>query len=308
MAAISVVVPSFNRGHLIGETLDAIVRQTFAAHEIIVVDDGSTDRTDDIIAARGGKIKYIRIDNSGELVARNLGVRAATGELVAFCDSDDLWMPEFLETMAAQWEATPSLFAGYANFLILRDGALSARSKFDDAPADFWTGLRQVRPGSGVFEAPFAARLLSFQPFFPSCMVVARAAFLAAGGWDEAVSRLVGNDFATTLRVALHPPVGVVNRPLVAIRKHCSNYSADTEKMNLGDALVLEHVLRSRPELAPLAAEIKASIAQRRCQALDSAFSRRDFPEVRRIYALLPQTAPTPKHRIKRAIAFLLGS
>ncbi len=87
---------------------------------------------------------------------------------------------------------------------------------------------------------------------------------LALGGWDEGVSRIIGCDFATTLRVAVAPPVGVVKQPLVTIRKHAGNFSADTERMNLGDANVLEYVMRTRPELAPLRKLIERSIGVRR--------------------------------------------
>jgi glycosyltransferase involved in cell wall biosynthesis len=301
----SIVVPTYNRSDLIGETLAALLAQTQAPGEIIVIDDGSQDATHAILETQAPAVKYIRIDNSGELVARNTGLRAARGELVAFCDSDDIWTPETLATLSAQWDQTPDLFACYANFRFLRNGTLSNDTKFDGAPAGFWDGLRPTGAEAGVFDVPIINRLLSFQPFFPSCMMVARAKFLHAGGWDEGTTRLVGCDFATTLRVAANPPIGVIHRPLVHIRKHAQNFSADTEKMNLGDASVLDYVLRTRPDLAPIAQEIRASMAIRRSNALDSAFSRRDFAAVRAIYALLPAHAPGPKQRIKRAIASL---
>jgi len=305
LAVCSIVVPTYNRAGLIAETLNALLAQTQAPDEIIVVDDGSTDDTQDILAPFQAPIRAIRIENSGELVARNTGLRAARGDLVGFCDSDDIWFPDCLAALQAQFQHTPDLFACYANFHFLREGALSDDTKFDAAPADFWFGQRASGLGSFVFETPIVERLLGFQPFFPSCMMVAREKFLGAGGWDEGTSRLVGCDFATTLRVGAHPPIGVVHRPLVAIRKHAQNFSADTEKMNLGDATVLDYVLRTRPSLAPLAAQIRASAAQRRRAALDSAFSRRDFAAVRAIYALLPPGSGGARQQAKRAIAGL---
>jgi Glycosyl transferase family 2 len=305
MAGISVVIPTYNRAGLIGETLDAVFAQTLAPDEIIVVDDGSTDDTPSVLASYGNRMRPVRIANSGDLVARNTGLKAAHGDLVAFCDSDDLWMPDFLAEMSGQWRAEPKLMACYADFRILQDDALSSRSKFEDAPDAFWSGLRPTGRDAGVFDEAIVERLLLFQPFFPSCMMVARAAFLQAGGWDEGVSRMVGCDLATALRVAALPPVGVVRRPLVGIRKHASNFSGDTDKMNLGDARVLEHVLRTRPELAALDGAIRSSIARRRRDALDSAFSRRDFAAVREIYTLLPPRLTPVKQRVKRAIAAL---
>jgi glycosyltransferase involved in cell wall biosynthesis len=305
VAGCSIVVPAFNRAGLIAETLGALLGQTRVPDEIIVIDDGSTDGTAQVLEDYGAAIRVIRIENSGELVARNTGLHAARGELVGFCDSDDIWAPDCLATLQAQFERRPDLFACYANFRFLRDGAVSEDTKFDAAPADFWSGLRAAGSDAGVFELDILERLLRFQPFFPSCMMVAREKFLAAGGWDEGTSRLVGCDFATTLRVAAHPPIGVVHRPLVGIRKHAQNFSADTEKMNLGDANVLDYVLRTRPELAAFELEIRGSMAVRRSAALDSAFSRRDFAAVREIYALLPPGAAGPKQRVKRGIAAL---
>jgi glycosyltransferase involved in cell wall biosynthesis len=305
MAKISVVIPTYNRAALIGETLDAVFAQTLRPDEVIVVDDGSKDDTPSVLASYGSRIRSVRIQNGGDLVARNTGLRMATGFLVAFCDSDDLWMPDFLAAMSSQWQAEPKLTACYADFRILQDGAISDRSKFESAPADYWSDLRATGPESGVFEYAIIERLLRFQPFFPSCMMVSRTVFLDAGGWDEGVSRIVGGDFATALRIAALPPVGVVRRPLVAIRKHASNFSGDTEAMNLGDARVLEHVLKSRPELAPLESIIRRSVAVRRIAALDSAFSRRDFAAVREIYRLLPQDVRPAKQQAKRAVAAL---
>ena len=304
-APVSVIIPADNRADLSGETVRAVLAQTLPPAEVIVVDDGSTDSTADAAAAFGARVQTLRIPNSGDLVARNVGLRAAKAPLAAFCDSDDLWMPDFLSTVVAQWDAKPQLLACYSNFRILQDGVLSTRTKFDEAPTGFWDGLDVSGPDGGSFDHPIVARLLDFQPFFPSCMVVSREAFLALGGWDEGVSRVIGCDFATALRVAAHPPVGIVRAPLVAVRKHGGNISGNTERMNLGDARVLEHVLRTRPELVSLEGALRGSIARRRRDALGSAFDRRDFAMVREIHAMLSPAMSGRRERAKRAIAAL---
>jgi hypothetical protein len=303
MKTVTVVIPTYNRADLIELTLAALVSQTRPADEIIVVDDGSTDGTDAVLARYAPQIRNLRIANSGELVARNSGLREATGDLVGFCDSDDIWEPNCLETLAMQWDKTPGLFACYADFRTLRATGLSSETKFASAPPGFWSGLDQAGEDAGVFRIAYPERLIVFQPFFPSCMMVDRAEFLAAGGWDEGVTGLVGCDLATTLRVSTHPPVGVVRRPLVQIRKHTQNYSANVERMNLGDAEVLDYALRTRRELAPLASLIMASMAQRRGAAMESAFSRLDFAETCRIGALLPRGELTLKQQVKKLIA-----
>ena len=186
MAEISVVIPTYNRAGLIGETLNAVLSQTLSPDEIIVVDDGSNDDTHSVLASYGDSVRPMRIPNSGDLVARNTGLRAARNRLVAFCDSDDVWIADFLAKMSAQWRTRPDLTAPYADFRILQEGALSVRSKFEDAPDNFWSGLRATGPDTGVFKHDIVARLLSFQPFFPSCMMVSRTAFFNTGGSDRA--------------------------------------------------------------------------------------------------------------------------
>ena len=302
---ISVVIPTYNRADLLGETLEAVLAQTLKPAEIIVVDDGSTDGTTDLLNHYGPKLRAIQIENSGDMVARNTGLRAATGDLVAFCDSDDIWRPDFLETMAALFAAEPELRAAFSDFFIIRDGVWQTQRKFSAAPAGFWDFLRPAGPEYAVFEQPIIERLLRFQPFFPSCLVVERRHFIEIGGWDEGVSRVIGCDFATALRIAAHPPIGVVQKPLAGIRKHQRNISADVQAMNLGDARVLEHVLVAHPGMDAYRSAFEASIIERRIMALDTAFARGDFEGVREIYEMLPESARSKNVRLKQRIAGL---
>ena len=111
--SIGVVVPTYNRAGFLPETLDAILGQTRPPDAIVVVDDGSTDETPSVLARYAPRVKALRITNSGELVARNTGVAALATDLVAFCDSDDLWRPGFLAAMEALWRAEPGTRAAY---------------------------------------------------------------------------------------------------------------------------------------------------------------------------------------------------
>ncbi|WP_428662829.1 glycosyltransferase family 2 protein [Reyranella sp.] len=306
--SVGVVIPTYNRAALLPATLDAVLAQTLPPDEIIVVDDGSQDDTDAVLRRYASKVRHVRIANSGDLVARNIGVRATKCDLVAFCDSDDLWRPGFLAAMASLWQAEPKTRCGYADFVTVHDGKWSSTSKFSSAPAEFWRGLRTAGSGTalGWFDEPLVDRLVAFQPFFPSCMVADRAFFLSVGGWDEAVSRIVGTDFATALRMAEHPPLGVVRgAPLVGIRKHGGGFSADVQAMNLGDSRILEHVLATRPSVAPYAGLIRDSIVDRRLGALDTAFARGDFQAVRDIRAMIPSQKLPLTSRAKSWVASL---
>ena len=94
---VSVIIPTYNRERYICQAIDSVLRQTFEDSEVIVVDDGSTDNTKEIIEPFLGKIKYIYTDNHGPAHARNIGMQAAGGEYIAFLDSDDLYYPYKLE-------------------------------------------------------------------------------------------------------------------------------------------------------------------------------------------------------------------
>src|ERR1700728_4898735 len=95
---VSVIIPSFNRAHCIAASVESVLAQSFQDFELIVVDDGSTDETQQVLARFGDRIRVIRQDNGGVSAARNAGMRVARGSWIAFQDSDDTWRPEKLQT------------------------------------------------------------------------------------------------------------------------------------------------------------------------------------------------------------------
>jgi hypothetical protein len=303
---ISVVIPTYNRARLLAATLDAVLTQTLPAQEIIVVDDGSQDDTLDLLKRYAPRVRTIAIENSGDLAARNAGVRAATGDLLAFCDSDDIWRPGHLEVMAELWRREPATRCAYADFVILRDGVWEALSKFTWAGrCEFWPGLRTDGPMYGWFDFPIVDRVVKVQPFFPSCMVVERQFFLSVGGWDERVPRM-GGDAATAMLMAEHPPLGVYRGPpQVGIRKHGSNLSRDDQALTLGTSRMLEQLLISRPSLARHAEVVGEAIVTLRLAALHTAFAHRDFQVVQEIEAMLPPERKPAPVRVKGWVAAL---
>lgn len=100
MPLFSVIIPTFNRADLLRQTLESVWRQTFTDYEVIVVDDGSTDDTAAVLAEVAPKTNLITQQNAGPGIARNKGAENARGEYLAFLDSDDLWFPWTLETVA----------------------------------------------------------------------------------------------------------------------------------------------------------------------------------------------------------------
>jgi glycosyltransferase involved in cell wall biosynthesis len=102
---ISCIVPVFNGERYLREALDSIRAQTYRRLEIIVADDGSTDGTAAVVAGFGEHVRYLTQPNAGPAAARNLGLRAAQGDFVAFLDADDLWHPEKLARQMARFQA-----------------------------------------------------------------------------------------------------------------------------------------------------------------------------------------------------------
>jgi len=119
---VSVIIPTFNRGWVIREAIDSVLNQTFGSFELIVVDDGSTDNTHDILAEYKDRITLIKQRNRGVSAARNRGMDVASGRFMAFLDSDDLWLPQKLSRQIAFFESNPAALICQTEETWIRDG------------------------------------------------------------------------------------------------------------------------------------------------------------------------------------------
>ncbi|MFO1088006.1 MAG: glycosyltransferase family A protein [Hyphomicrobiales bacterium] len=133
---ISVVIPAYNAADVIGETLDSVQRQTHAAYEVIVVDDGSTDDTAKVAASHATRPLVLVKSNGGSPSAMNAGVAAAGGDAIAFLDADDLWSPDKLAAQAAalQWAGSDHAVFGHGETFIC-----------PSVPADLHANLQFVK-------------------------------------------------------------------------------------------------------------------------------------------------------------------
>jgi len=107
MPEVSIIMPTYNRADTIGRAIESVRRQTFEEWELIIIDDGSTDGTPSLLSGADPRIKLIRQENRGCYVARNAGLRESRGRFIAFLDSDDEWLPHFLEITTAFLRASP---------------------------------------------------------------------------------------------------------------------------------------------------------------------------------------------------------
>ena len=121
--AVSVIIPTYNRAHCVSEAIDSVLAQDPPADEVIVIDDGSTDNTPEVLQAYGDKIKPFRQENKGVGAARNVGMHLATGEWVAFLDSDDIWYPGRLRSLLRDiTESSPKVVAHTGNLVLTGEG------------------------------------------------------------------------------------------------------------------------------------------------------------------------------------------
>ncbi|MFI5351671.1 MAG: glycosyltransferase family 2 protein [Candidatus Binatales bacterium] len=169
--AVSVVICVYNGASIVGRALDSVFAQNFDGVEVVVVDDGSTDRTAEVLDRYGDRIRVIRQDNQGLALARNAGVAASRSEFVAFLDADDLWMPGRLAKTVAALEHEP--------------GAVLAFS--DAVPVD---SLDQPLGPSFVpsdkARAPSMDEIIAtWWPILPSTVTMRRQTFIACGGFCD---------------------------------------------------------------------------------------------------------------------------
>ena len=301
---IAVVVPTYNRGDLIGETLSSIKAQSFKPAEVIVVDDGSSDDTERVVKETDPCVKYLRIENSGECRARNVGVDASSAAWVAFCDSDDLWLPDRLMRQVELLREAPEIEYCFTNFRTVTEGEWSKETKFDTSPRDYWKlARRSFGPDSFVVEEPLFGRLLIHQPIFPSTLLMGRSFFNRVGRWNEPLGRTPSVDLEFHLRCAGRGGVGVVSSPVVGIRKHRNNFSGNPLRTTIGEVAVLRYVLEHNPDAKPYAHTIEEQIVMRGAEAAGAAFSIGDFVTMRQMLGSVPRERRSFKLRCKEFLA-----
>jgi glycosyltransferase involved in cell wall biosynthesis len=123
MPRVSVIIPTYNCDRFLPEAIDSVLMQTYQDYEIIVIDDGSTDQTCQVLEAYKHKIRYFYQQNQGSAVARNLGIKQAKGEFIAFLDADDFWLlPEKLAEQVNCFEQQPSLGSVHTGWRIVDGG------------------------------------------------------------------------------------------------------------------------------------------------------------------------------------------
>jgi glycosyltransferase involved in cell wall biosynthesis len=204
---VSVIIPTYNRRDLVQLTIDSALAQTFTDSEIIVVDDGSTDNTGEMLRARyGGKIRYEYQTNQGESAARNRALQLAQGEFIALLDSDDLWLPEKIEQEVACLAAEQQTGMVFCQaWLIDTEGERLAEQP---------EGLRLTSADLSLEKMVFVNQIGG-----PSTTLIRRSTLDAVGGFDGEIR--FGEDWDVWLQMLVRRyPIAFIPRPLTCIRRH----------------------------------------------------------------------------------------
>jgi len=220
---VSVIIPAYNAAPWIAETIDSVLNQTFQDFEIIVVDDGSTDGTTEIVKKYKSQVQYLYKKNGGVGSARNAGIRAARGRYIACVDADDLWLPEKLEVQTQLLQKEPSLAWVYSDGLIFENNSNQNLHLFSQSASMI----------SGDVLRP-----LLLQDFIPCpTPVVRRDIFENVGFFEEDISLQSVADWDMWLRISAKYPVGFIDKPLVKYRRHSTSMTS---------TCIIEHSLKSR--------------------------------------------------------------
>ena len=234
---VSVVIPTYNHGGYVTGAVDSVLQQSYRPLELVVVDDGSTDGTEKLLQPYGSRIRYLYQENRGVAAARNLGIARSSGELVAFLDADDRWLPDKLEAQVAALAARPEAGLGYTNAYLW------------DPPRE--VDERSLRLGRPEFDGRCYARLFWSGGICLSSVMVWRTCLARVGVFDETLRGASVEDYDLLWRVARQFEFVYLAPPLVLYRTRPAHETRTAARLQ-DELYVIGKRLREDPELRTL--------------------------------------------------------
>lgn len=225
MIKVSVIIPNYNYGRFLQEAIDSALGQTHRPHEVIVIDDGSTDESRQILKGYGDRIRVHFQKNEGVGAARNKGAEMSTGDLLAFLDADDYWFPRKLEKQIAELNTDPEI------------GLVHCGLQYVDEKGELGAELLAGEAGS------VALKLLRFEPVIlgpGGSTLVRKDVFLGVGGYDTNKDLHPSEDWELSYRIARKYKFGFVKEPLLYYRQHGSGGHLNIARMERAMLLAFE--------------------------------------------------------------------
>ena len=238
--AVAVIIPTFNHARYVARAVQSVLDQTHRPAEVIVVDDGSSDNTSEVLASFGSRIRAVRQENRGVAAARNLGAKLSTSPLLAFLDADDAWHLTKLERQVERLAAEPGI--GLVN---------CGLEEVDETGRTL--GYRAEGLGGWVARELFLLHD-GVAPAGGSTVLIPRAVFDSVGGYDERLS--TSADWDLSLRIATRYPIEFISEPLVLYTLHGGGMHLNIATMEHDTRLAFQKAFASAPEtFAPLRRE-----------------------------------------------------
>ena len=267
---VSVIIPTYNRAWALAEAIDSVLVQDYNNFELIIVDDGSTDNTPNLLNEFAGKLKLIRQENAGVSAARNRGIAAARGDFIAFLDSDDTWLPQKL--------------SGQMDFMIRCPEALICQTQ------EIWIrNNTRVNPRachkklSGmIFEPSLALCLVS-----PSAVMIKKNLFDKVGYFDERLSAC--EDYDLWLRVSCRFPVYLVDEPLVIKRGGHADQLSRAPGLDRFRIQSLHNILQSG-QLSESQSKAAKAVLQKKCTIYAAGCRKRGRLHEASVYTRLAES------------------
>lgn len=207
---VSIILPTFNRAQMVTETIDSILNQTFKDFELIVIDNLSKDDTKQVIKKYPDKrIRLFQHDNGGVVaVNRNYGIEKARGEYIAFCDDDDLWLPDKLDKQILEFEKDSLLGMACSNAMLFNETGDTGVFFDKDLSQDNFTFQSLLRRSSIVC----------------SSVMLKKSVLNDVGLMDTSPDIFSAEDYELCLRIARKYPVRYIKEPLLRYRVHPGGY------------------------------------------------------------------------------------
>jgi glycosyltransferase involved in cell wall biosynthesis len=231
--AVSIIIPTYNLEAFVMEAVESALRQTFGDREVVVVDDGSTDSTPEVLARYGDGIRVVRQPNAGLAAARNRGAQEARGRWLAFLDADDAWEPQRLDRMFGYLRDHPDVKVVATGALVITArGVPTRRRVLRKSPGDRITTVDLLTRDKGLING--------------GGVLIERDRFFQMGGFDPAFPCV--EDCDLWLRLSRRAPIAFLNEPLLLYRWHDRNMSYDILQNARSWLVVLEKFRREQPE------------------------------------------------------------
>jgi glycosyltransferase involved in cell wall biosynthesis len=237
---VSVIIPTYNRAAYLREAIDSVLGQTFVDFELIVVDDGSTDNTKEVVASiEDSRIFYKYQENSGVAAARNTGITISKGEYIAFLDSDDVWLPHNLEIKVRSLDTHPAAGLVCSDAYILDSHFCHILGRrWHNRELHDWVDIKIA------IKYPLQTMLRRGCFITPQACVMRRKVFNLTGYFDESLS--THEDWDLFIRIIQNFPIEILDTPLLKIRRHENSLSANWDKMYFGAINVLNKAISSQ--------------------------------------------------------------